>query len=193
MCCSTSSFPGGAAQERDAVLTGGRLPPRRQWLVGLARERVEPTRATLRRRIAGDRSRIRTGDLRADARIRAPTRVAAGGQVGHRALARWRGTGVRGRSPTRSMCASASFATRCATATRCPAESAASTSKGTSAIARASGRLRILATEPPRQASGCGSILGRIIPRPVVKMLNRRVMKGSMDDLQRFYAARGEP
>lgn len=31
---------------------------------------------------------------------------------------------------------------------------------------------------------------GRIIPRPVVKMLNSRVMKGSMDDLERYYAAR---
>jgi ribosome-associated toxin RatA of RatAB toxin-antitoxin module len=31
---------------------------------------------------------------------------------------------------------------------------------------------------------------GRIIPRPVVRMLNSRVMKGSMDDLQRHYAGR---
>ncbi len=31
---------------------------------------------------------------------------------------------------------------------------------------------------------------GRIIPRPVIKMLNHRVMKGSMDDLQRYYGAR---
>ncbi len=31
---------------------------------------------------------------------------------------------------------------------------------------------------------------GRIIPRPIVKMLNSRVMKGSVDDLQRYYARR---
>ncbi len=31
---------------------------------------------------------------------------------------------------------------------------------------------------------------GRIIPRPVVRMLNSRVMKGSVDDLQRYYASR---
>jgi ribosome-associated toxin RatA of RatAB toxin-antitoxin module len=31
---------------------------------------------------------------------------------------------------------------------------------------------------------------GRIIPRPVVRMLNRRVMQGSVDDLQRYYANR---
>jgi ribosome-associated toxin RatA of RatAB toxin-antitoxin module len=31
---------------------------------------------------------------------------------------------------------------------------------------------------------------GRIIPRPVVRMLNRRVMKGSVDDLRRYYAER---
>lgn len=31
---------------------------------------------------------------------------------------------------------------------------------------------------------------GRIIPRAVVRMLNRRVMKGSVDDLRRYYAER---
>jgi ribosome-associated toxin RatA of RatAB toxin-antitoxin module len=31
---------------------------------------------------------------------------------------------------------------------------------------------------------------GRVIPRPVVRMLNRRVMKGSVDDLRRYYAER---
>ncbi|MGI8863308.1 MAG: type II toxin-antitoxin system RatA family toxin [Solirubrobacteraceae bacterium] len=31
---------------------------------------------------------------------------------------------------------------------------------------------------------------GRIIPRSIVRMLNKRVMKGSVDDLQRYYAKR---